>query len=123
MATNTRLPLVTIAFPALAVTFVLLTPILSFGGGAMSASSLAISGAMTVIMLGAIFSAVYHADIIAHRVGEPAGTLVLTLARTRNKTFASPEVDLIQASSIMQRGGNLSILACSVLASAMFSIV
>jgi Ca2+:H+ antiporter len=82
MATNTRLPLVTIAFPALAVTFVLLTPILPFGRGAMSASSLAISGAMTVIMLGAIFSAVYHADIIAHRVGEPAGTLVLTLAVT-----------------------------------------
>jgi Ca2+:H+ antiporter len=83
MATKTRLPLVTIAFPALAVTFVLLTPILPFGGAtAMSASSLAISAAMTVIMLGAIFSAVYHADIIAHRAGEPVGTLVLTLAVT-----------------------------------------
>jgi Ca2+:H+ antiporter len=83
MATKTRLPLTTIAFPVLAVTFVLLTPILPFGGAtAMSASSLAISGAMTVIMLGAIFSAVYHADIIAHRTGEPIGTLVLTLAVT-----------------------------------------
>ena len=83
MATETQLPLVTIAFPALAVTFVLLTPTLPFGDPtAMSALSLAISGAMTVIMLGAIFSAVYHADIIAHRAGEPAGTLVLTLAVT-----------------------------------------
>ena len=33
-------------------------------------------------MLGAVFAAVYHADVIAHRVGEPFGTLVLTLAVT-----------------------------------------
>jgi Ca2+:H+ antiporter len=37
---------------------------------------------MTVIMLGAVFAAVHHADVIAHRVGEPFGTLVLTLAVT-----------------------------------------
>ena len=33
-------------------------------------------------MLGAVFAAVHHADVIAHRVGEPFGTLVLTLAVT-----------------------------------------
>ena len=37
---------------------------------------------MIAIMLGAIFAAVEHADVIAHRVGEPYGTLVLTLAVT-----------------------------------------
>jgi hypothetical protein len=37
---------------------------------------------MIVIMLGAVFAAVFHADVIAHRVGEPYGTLVLTLAVT-----------------------------------------
>jgi Ca2+:H+ antiporter len=33
-------------------------------------------------MLGAIFATVHHADVIAHRLGEPAGTLMLTLAVT-----------------------------------------
>jgi Ca2+:H+ antiporter len=37
---------------------------------------------MVVIMFGAVFAAVYHADVIAHRVGEPFGTLVLTMAVT-----------------------------------------
>src|SRR4029079_16845889 len=33
-----------------------------------------------VTLLGAVFAAVYHAEVIAHRVGEPFGTLVLALA-------------------------------------------
>jgi Ca2+:H+ antiporter len=37
---------------------------------------------MIVIMLGAVFAAVHHADVIAHRTGEPYGTLVLTMAVT-----------------------------------------
>jgi Ca2+:H+ antiporter len=37
---------------------------------------------MIAIMLGAVFAAVELADVIAHRVGEPYGTLVLTLAVT-----------------------------------------
>ena len=41
-----------------------------------------LSAAMLIIMLGAIFAAVHHADVIAHRLGEPYGTLVLTLAVT-----------------------------------------
>ena len=41
-----------------------------------------LSGAMVIIMLGAVFAAVHHADVVAHRVGEPYGTLVLTLAVT-----------------------------------------
>ncbi len=35
-----------------------------------------------VALLGSVFAAVYHAEVIAHRVGEPFGTLVLALAVT-----------------------------------------
>ena len=32
--------------------------------------------------LGAVFAAVHHAEVVAHRVGEPFGTLVLAIAVT-----------------------------------------
>jgi len=35
-----------------------------------------------VALLGSVFAAVYHAEVIAHRVGEPFGTLILALAVT-----------------------------------------
>jgi Ca2+:H+ antiporter len=35
-----------------------------------------------VTLLGSVFAAVHHAEVIAHRVGEPFGTLVLALAVT-----------------------------------------
>jgi Ca2+:H+ antiporter len=44
-------------------------------GGAVAA----IAG---VVLLATVFAAVYHAEVIAHRVGEPFGTLVLALAVT-----------------------------------------
>jgi len=34
------------------------------------------------LLIGAVFAAVYHAEDVAHRTGEPAGTLVLTIAVT-----------------------------------------
>jgi Ca2+:H+ antiporter len=34
------------------------------------------------VLIGAVFASVYHADVIAHRTGEPYGTLVLTVAVT-----------------------------------------
>ena len=34
------------------------------------------------LLIGVVFAAVYHADVIAHRTGEPYGTLVLTVAVT-----------------------------------------
>lgn len=83
MAAPTKTPLATIVFPILAVAFVVLAA--TFHVDSVQASlpvSLAISGAMVVIMLGAIFAAVHHADVIACRMGEPGGTLVLTLAVT-----------------------------------------
>jgi len=35
-----------------------------------------------VALFGAVFAAVHHAEVVAHRVGEPFGTLVLSLAVT-----------------------------------------
>src|ERR1700746_1736819 len=34
------------------------------------------------VLIATVFSAVYHAEVVAHRVGEPFGTLVLALAVT-----------------------------------------
>jgi Ca2+:H+ antiporter len=45
------------------------------GGGIIAA----VAG---VALLGTVFAAVYHAEVVAHRVGEPFGTLVLALAVT-----------------------------------------
>ena len=84
MAAKAHPPLTSIAFPILAIGFVFLAPIIGFDAGAQPQSmfSSSVSAAMVVIMFGAVFAAVYHADVIAHRVGEPFGTLVLTMAVT-----------------------------------------
>jgi Ca2+:H+ antiporter len=35
-----------------------------------------------IVLLGVVFACVHHADVIAHRAGEPYGTLILTIAVT-----------------------------------------
>ena len=61
-------------WPALAFAVMIATMI--FGpAGAMAA----LAGA---ILIADVFAAVYHAEVVAHRVGEPFGTLVLALAVT-----------------------------------------
>src|SRR6476660_3195380 len=35
-----------------------------------------------IILIATVFAAVYHAEVVAHRVGEPLGTLVLAVAVT-----------------------------------------
>src|SRR5512141_54081 len=39
-------------------------------------------GIVTVVLAGAVLSAVQHAEVIAHRLGEPFGSLVLAVAGT-----------------------------------------
>ena len=61
-------------WPALAFAIMIVT--IMFGAaGAMAA----VAGAM---LIAAVFAAVYHAEVVAHRIGEPFGTLVLALAVT-----------------------------------------
>lgn len=38
--------------------------------------------AVAVVLIGAVLSAVHHAEVIAHRVGEPFGSLILAVAVT-----------------------------------------
>src|ERR1700686_1847602 len=47
-----------------------------------SLAGLAFAAALLVILFGTVFAAVHHAEVIAERIGEPYGTLLLTLAVT-----------------------------------------
>jgi Ca2+:H+ antiporter len=68
-------------FPALAVLFFAAATAtgLTF---TPSAAGLAFAAALLVILFGTVFAAVHHAEVIAERIGEPYGTLLLTLAVT-----------------------------------------
>ena len=63
-----------LCWPALAWAILLISAFL--GVGELIA---AIAG---VALFGTMFATVYHAEVVAHRVGEPFGTLVLALAVT-----------------------------------------
>ncbi len=66
-------------FPALAVGFVAVTA--GFGiSFRPSASGMLFAGVLLVILFGTVFAAVHHAEVIAHKMGEPYGTLLLTLS-------------------------------------------
>ena len=68
------MPLWTWLVPALAFSCLLMA--LAFGGGQwLTLLCCAALGA-------AVFAAVHHAEVVAHRIGEPLGTLVLALAVT-----------------------------------------
>jgi Ca2+:H+ antiporter len=47
-----------------------------------SASGLLFAAVLLSILFGTVFAAVHHAEVIAERIGEPYGTLLLTLAVT-----------------------------------------
>ena len=47
-----------------------------------SAAGLMFAAVLLVILFGTVFAAVHHAEVIAERIGEPFGTLLLTLAVT-----------------------------------------
>ena len=68
-------------FPALAVAlFAVATALgLSF---TPSAGGLLFAALLLAILFGTVFAAVHHAEVIAERIGEPYGTLLLTLAVT-----------------------------------------
>ena len=52
------------------------------GVQAILGPSFPISAAESVALVGTVFAAVYHAEVVAHRVGEPFGSLVLAVAVT-----------------------------------------
>jgi len=48
----------------------------------LSPTGLVFAAVLLVILFGTVFAAVHHADVIAHELGEPYGTLLLTLSVT-----------------------------------------
>src|SRR3954451_17791703 len=61
-------------WPGLAWGVLLISFVLGKGGFIYAAAGAA--------LFGTVFAAVYHAEMVAHRVGEPFGTLILALAVT-----------------------------------------
>src|SRR5580693_3598632 len=75
MKPGTQMPLWTIVVPPLAVAILAAAMFGWVGGGIMVAL-------IAVGLAGSVFAAVHHAEVVAQRVGEPFGTLVLALAVT-----------------------------------------
>jgi Ca2+:H+ antiporter len=73
-ANSTRMPWWSWTWPVLALVVVGIHIVLRPGGPFAVAESFA--------LITTVFAAVYHAEVVAHRVGEPFGTLVLALAVT-----------------------------------------
>ncbi|MGB6394152.1 MAG: ionic transporter y4hA [Bradyrhizobium sp.] len=68
-------------FPALAVLLFAGTTALGYTF-APSPPGWLFASVLLVILFGTVFAAVHHAEVIAHEIGEPYGTLLLTLAVT-----------------------------------------
>ena len=56
--------------------------LLVLAGGMVWPGSLPVLCAAALALIGAVIAAVHHAEVVAHRIGEPFGTLVLAVAVT-----------------------------------------
>jgi Ca2+:H+ antiporter len=81
MSTHGPMPRSAWIFPALSVLLFAGATALGYSF-APSAAGLAFAAVLLVILFGTVFAAVHHAEVIAERIGEPYGTLLLTLAVT-----------------------------------------
>src|SRR6202165_126649 len=81
MSAHGRMPRSAWVFPALAVSFFAADTALGVSF-TPSIAGLAFAVVLLAILFGTVFAAVHHAEVIAQRVGEPYGTLLLTLAVT-----------------------------------------
>jgi Ca2+:H+ antiporter len=81
MSAHAHVPRSAWIFPLLAVLLFAATAIPGVGFS-HSAGGYVFAAVLLVILFGTVFAAVHHAEVIAHRIGEPYGTLVLTLAVT-----------------------------------------
>jgi Ca2+:H+ antiporter len=68
-------------FPALAVLLFAAVTVTGYIF-APSPAGLVFAGVLLVILFGTVFAAVHHAEVVAERIGEPFGTLLLTLSVT-----------------------------------------
>ena len=75
----TRTPWWAWTWPVLAWVVLIAAAVLGTGG--LFAAPLAF-GMNSIALIATVFAAVYHDEVVAHRTGEPFGTLVLALAVT-----------------------------------------
>jgi Ca2+:H+ antiporter len=76
-----QIPKSAVVFPALAlVLFAIVTA--THYEFALSPAGLVFAAVLLAILFGTVFAAVHHAEVIAHEIGEPYGTLLLTLSVT-----------------------------------------
>lgn len=98
------MPHSTWVLPSAAMFFFALASAYGFSGEAIGTPiGVLIATALLHLLIGTVFAAVHHAEVIARRTGEPYGTLVLTVAVT------VIEVSLI--TSIMLGGESSPVLA------------
>ncbi len=81
MSAHASMPRLAWLFPALAIVFFAVATALGWTF-THSAIGLVYAAIVLVILFGTVFAAVHHAEVIAARVGEPYGTLVLTMSVT-----------------------------------------
>ena len=81
MSVKGATPASSVIFPGLAVALVVGVTALHYDF-TPSAVGLVFAAVLLVILFGTVFAAVHHAEVIAHEIGEPFGTLLLTLAVT-----------------------------------------
>jgi Ca2+:H+ antiporter len=79
MSAHNHIPRSSWIFPALAILFVAVSAALGLTFRPTT-FGLAYAAVLLVILFGTVFAAVHHAEVIAHRIGEPYGTLLLTLS-------------------------------------------
>src|SRR5215471_16686713 len=68
-----------------------LTPALSLGlliGAMVAGTGPVVAVLCGIALVATVIAGVHHAEVVAHRVGEPFGTLVLAVAVTRNRVLA-----------------------------------
>ena len=81
MSAKSTTPLSSIIFPGLAVALVAIVTAAHYDF-TPSVAGLIFAAVLLVILFGTVFAAVHHAEVIAHELGEPFGTLLLTLSVT-----------------------------------------
>src|SRR3954471_17813412 len=99
MVTPTRHPLLT--WTTVVPVVALLVLVLCWGRSLPAVVAVLVG----VVLIGAVLAAVHHAEVVAHRVGEPFGSLVLAVAVT------VIEVGLILALMLNAHGKDTSALA------------
>ena len=81
MSAHSPMPRSAWLFPALAMLLFVAVTVTDYTF-TLSLAGLGFAVLLLVILFGTVFAAVHHAEVIAERVGEPFGTLVLTLSVT-----------------------------------------